>query len=120
MAALAEVEDKLVVVPAPAMQTPITLPAEPAVEARPSVSAEVVDSGVVQSAVVENDAVNSGPVEDNAAKIDGTAVPAQNPSSVFASAPGSAAAPAPAKEVSAPLDKREHDGCIGVGQMGAQ
>ena len=105
MAALAEVEDKLAVVPAPAMQTPITLPAEPAVEERPSVSAEVVDSGVVQSAVVENDAVNSGPVEDNAAKIGGAAVPAQNPSSVFASAPGSAAAPARAKEVSAPLTK---------------
>ncbi len=86
MAAPARVEDKPAVVPAPAAKTQITIAAEPAVEARQPASA-----GVIKNDVVKKDV----------AKIAAVAVPAQNTSSAFKSALGSAAAPAPAKEVTA-------------------
>ncbi len=92
MAALAEVENKPAVVPAPAAQSKTTIAAEPAAEARQPAS-----PGVIKSDVVKNDA----------AKIAAVSVPAQNAGSAFPPAPGSAAAPAPAKEVTA-APAKEH------------
>jgi TonB family protein len=115
MAASAKVEDKSAVVPAPAAQTQITITTQPAVEARPPVAANVVTSGVVKTGMAKNDAVKSGAVTNVAVNTDavkkdaanaaGAAMPAQNPSSVFTLAPGSAAAPAPAKEATIPPAK---------------
>jgi len=91
-----QVEDKPAVVLAPAAQTQPTIAAEPAVEAW-----QPTALGVIKNDVTKNDAVNN----DEAAKIAAVSVPAQNTSSAFTSARGSAAAPAPAKEVTAPPAK---------------
>ena len=92
--ASAKVEDKPAAVPGSAPQAKIrmTTADEPAVQASqpPSLWA------------VSNDAVKNDVVKNEATKIAAASVPAQNPSSAFASPPGSAAAPAPAKEVAAP------------------
>jgi TonB family protein len=92
--ASAKVEDKPAAVPGSAPQAKIrmTTADEPAAQASqpPSLWA------------VSNDTVKNDAVKNEATKIAAASVPAQNPSSAFASPPGSAAAPAPAKEVAAP------------------
>ena len=92
--ASAKVEDKPAAVPGSAPQAKIrmTTADEPAVHASqpPSLWA------------VSNDTVKNDAVKNEATKTAAASVPAQNPSSAFASPPGSAAAPAPAKEVAAP------------------
>src|SRR3984893_8222589 len=92
--ASAKVEDKPAAVPGSAPQAKIrmTTPDNAAVQASqpPSLWA------------VSNDTVKNDLVKNEATKIAAASVPAQNPSSAFASPPGSAAAPAPAREVAAP------------------
>jgi protein TonB len=92
--ASAKVEDKPAAVPGSAPQAKIrmTTADEPAVQASqpPSLWA------------ISNDAVKNDVVKNEATKIAAASVPAQNPSSAFASPPGSAAAPAPAREAAAP------------------
>ncbi|MGA2966546.1 MAG: TonB family protein [Terriglobales bacterium] len=105
MAASAKIEDKPAVVPAPALQTAVTVATQPVVEARQTAAAAVVNSGVVKSDVVKNDTIKSDAAKNDAANIAGAAVLAQNPGSIFTLASGSAAAPAPAKEVTAPPAK---------------
>ncbi len=96
-----KVEDEPAVVPVPVaqteMQTKITIAAEPAVGARQPAS-----PGVVRTDVVSNDVIKSEGIKNEAAKIAAAHVAPKNPSSGFTSAPGSAAAPAPAREVTAP------------------
>jgi len=95
MAASAKVEDNPAVVPAPEVQNRIMIAAEPAVEARQPASPGTVKNDVVKDEAVKNKVV----------AIAAASAAAQNPSSAFRSALGSAAAPAPAKEVSAPPAK---------------
>lgn len=99
--ASAKVEDEPAVVPVPVaqteMQTKITIAAETAVEARQPAS-----PSVVRTDVVSNDAIKSEGIKNEAAKIAAAHVAPKNPSPGFTSAPGSAAAPAPAREVTAP------------------
>ena len=92
--ASAKVEDKPAAVPGSAPQAKIrmTTADEPAVQASQPPSLWAVSNDTVKNDVVKNEAT----------KIAAASVPAQNPSSAFASPPGSAAAPAPAKEVAAP------------------
>jgi protein TonB len=90
MTAAAKVEDQPAVVPAPAAQTQTTIAAEPAVEARQP----------AYPGVIKNDAIKY-----EVPRIAAASIPAQNPSPAFTSAPGSAAAPASAKEVMAPPAK---------------
>jgi protein TonB len=91
--ASAKVEDKPAAVPGSAPQAKIrmTTADEPAVQASQPPSLWAVSNETVKNDVVKNEAT----------KIAAASVPAQNPSSAFASPPGSAAAPAPAKEVAA-------------------
>ena len=95
--ASAEAEDNPAVdsVPeAPAgTQTKITIAAEPAVEARQPASAGMAAG---------DDATKSEAIKNEAAKIVAAHLAPKNLSSAFALAPGSAAAPAPAREVTAP------------------
>jgi periplasmic protein TonB len=90
--ASAKVEDKPAVVPASAAQAKsrITIADEPAVEASQPASLWAVSNDTVKNVVVQNEAI-----------IAAASVSTQNPSSAFASAPGSGAATAPAKEVTA-------------------
>src|ERR1700676_311954 len=92
--ASARVEDKPAAVPGSAPQAKIrmTTADEPAVQASQPPSLWAVSNDTVKNAVVKNEGT----------KIAAASVPAQNPSSAFASPPGSAAAPAPAREVAAP------------------
>src|ERR1700674_3729914 len=92
--ASARVEDKPAAVPGSAPQAKIrmTTADEPAVQASQPPSLWAVSNDTVKNAVVKNEVT----------KIAAASVPAQNPSSAFASPPGSAAAPAPAREVAAP------------------
>jgi periplasmic protein TonB len=92
--ASAKVEDKPAAVPGSAPQAKIrmTTADEPAVQASQPPSLWAVSNDTVKNDVVKNEAT----------KIAAASVPAQNPSSAFASPPGSAAAPAPAREVAAP------------------
>jgi periplasmic protein TonB len=92
--ASAKVEDKPAAVPGSAPQAKIrmTTADEPAVQASQPPSLWAVSNETVKNDVVKNEAT----------KIAAASVPAQNPSSAFASPPGSAAAPAPAREVAAP------------------
>jgi protein TonB len=92
--ALAKVEDNPAVVLAPAAQSKTAIAAAPALESR-----QPEFAGAVKNDVVKNDGVKS-----KAANIAATS-PAQNASSAFTLVPGSAAAPAPAKEVTAPPAK---------------
>jgi protein TonB len=96
-----EVEDDLADVSVPVApvetQTKITIAAEPAVEARQPASA-----GVAATGLAGNDASKSGAIKNEAAKIAAAHLAPKNLSSAFASAPGSAAAPAPARELTAP------------------
>jgi protein TonB len=94
MTASAKVADQPAVVPAPAGQTQTRIAAKPAVEARQPAS-----PGVIKN-VVKNDAI-----KNEVAKIAAASPPAQKSSSAFTSASGSAAAPAPAKEGTAPPAK---------------
>lgn len=89
-----KVEDKPAAVPGSAPQAKIrmTTADEPAAQASQPPSLWAVSNDTVKNDVVKNEAT----------KIAAASVPAQNPSSAFASPPGSAAAPAPAKEVAAP------------------
>ena len=96
MAASAKVEDNPAVVPAPEAQNRITIAAEPAVEARQPASPGAVKNDVAKDEAVKNKVV----------AIAAASAAAQNPNSAFRSALGSAAAPAPAKEVSAPPAKQ--------------
>jgi len=100
--ASAEVEDNpadVSVAEAPAeTQTKITIAAGPAVEARQPSSA-----GVARTDLAGNDAINNEGIKDEAAaKIAAAHVAPTNPYSALTSAPGSAAAPAPAREITAP------------------
>ncbi len=92
--ASAKVEDKPAAVPGSAPQAKIrmTTADEPAVQASQPPSLWAVSNDTVKNDVVKNEGT----------KIAAASGPAQNPSSAFASPPGSAAAPAPAKEVAAP------------------
>src|SRR6202047_1795171 len=92
--ASAKVEDKPAAVPGSAPQARIrmTTADEPAVQASQPPSLWAVSNDTVKNDVVKNEAT----------KIAAASVPAQNLSSAFASPLGSAAAPAPAKEVAAP------------------
>ena len=92
IAASVQVESEPELIPAHAAQTEPMIAAEPPEEWQPA----ALD-------VTENDAVsNSNNVAANIAAVSG---PAQNARSAFTSARGSAAAPAPAKEVTAPPAK---------------
>ncbi len=97
----AEVEDDPADVSVPVApaetQTKITIAAEPAVEAQQPASA-----GVAATGLAGNDASKSEAIKNGAAKIAAAHLAPKNPSSAFTSAPGSAAAPAPAREVTAP------------------
>jgi protein TonB len=92
--ASAKVEDKRAAVPGSAPQAKIrmTTADEPALQASQPPSLWAVSNDTVKNDVVKNEAT----------KIAAASVPTQNPSSAFASSAGSAAAPAPAKEVAAP------------------
>src|ERR1700687_574463 len=94
MTASAKAGDKPAVVPEPAAQTEIAIAAEPTVEARQPAS-----PGVVQNDVIKNEV----------AKAAAASVPPLNTSSIFTSAPGSAAAPAPAKVATAPPAKEKEN-----------
>jgi TonB family protein len=95
MAASAKVEDKPAVVPVPVVprQRPATL-----FEAQLSAS-----SVVVKNSVVDDDAILE--VKNEPAKIPASTAPAHSGSVASKSFPGSAAAPAPAKETAAPPAK---------------
>jgi protein TonB len=95
--ASAKVADQPAVVPAPASQTPATFTAAPAVEVRQPAS-----PGVIKNDVIKSDTSKNEELKNEVAKIAAASLTAKNPSSAFTSAPGSAAAPAPAKEVMAP------------------
>ncbi len=99
--ASAEVEDDLadVSVPVPPVetQTKITIAAEPAVEARQPASA-----GVAATDLAGDSARKSEAIKNEAAKISAARLAPKSLSSAFASATGSAAATAPAREVTAP------------------
>jgi protein TonB len=103
MAASMEIEDVLAALPAPVLQTPapqtppVHVP-EPVVEARQPFLPGAVKSPVDD--IVKNDAVHSL-LNRTPARTLASPSPAQNPSSLF-STPGSAAAAAPAREISAP------------------
>ena len=100
MTASAKVEDRPAVVSAPAAQSKTAIAAEPVLEAR-----QPAPTGVIKNDVIKNDAVKNDVIKHEAATIAAASVPAQNPSSALTSAPGSAAAPARAKEVTAPPAK---------------
>src|ERR1700737_1895085 len=87
------IEDKPAIVPAAAAQPKINMTAadEPVAQASQPASLWAVSNDPLKNAAVKNEA-----------KIAAASVSVQNPSHAFASAPGSAAAPAPAKEVTAP------------------
>jgi len=91
--ASAKVEDKPAVVPASASQNTMkpTTAVELAVGASQPASFWAVSNDTAKNAAGKNEA-----------KIGAATVPAQNPSSAFASAAGSGAATAPAKQVTAP------------------
>ncbi len=99
--ASSKVEDEPAVGPVPVapteMQTKITIAAETAVETRQPAS-----PGAVRTDVVNNDVIKSEGIKNEAAKIAAAHLAPQRSSSGFTSAPGSAAAPAPAREVTAP------------------
>jgi protein TonB len=92
ISASAKVEDKPAAVPASAPQANIktAIVHEPALEASQPASLWAVSNDTVKNVGVKNEV-----------KIAAASVPAQNPSSAFASAAGSGAAPAPAKDVTA-------------------
>jgi TonB family protein len=98
MSASAKVEDKPVVVPMPVAQTPPA--ATLVVEAQPSIFPAAAGNDAVKDEaihkIVKNQPANSAV----------PAGPAHNTSFAFRSVAGSAAAPAPAKEVTAPLVKQ--------------
>jgi periplasmic protein TonB len=81
----------------PETQTKITIAAEPAVEARQPASA-----GVAATGLAGDDANKSEAIKNEAAKTAATRLAPTSLSSAFASATGSAAAPAPARELTAP------------------
>src|SRR5882762_7882370 len=87
------IEHKPVVVPASAAQAKfkMTIADEPSVEASQPASLWAVSNDPLKNVVVKNEATNAA-----------TSVSVQNPSHAFTPSPGSAAAPAPAKEVTAP------------------
>jgi protein TonB len=87
------IEHKAVVVPASAAQAKfkMTIADEPSVEASQPASLWAVSNDPLKNVVVKNETTNAA-----------TSVSVQNPSHAFTSSPGSAAAPAPAKEVTAP------------------
>src|SRR6266478_2471321 len=91
--ASAKVEDKPAVVTASAAQAKInkTLADGPAVEASQPAALWAVSNDTVKNVVAKNEAI-----------IAATSGSVQNPSHAFTSSPGSGAAPAPAKEVTAP------------------
>ena len=99
--ASANVEDESAVVSVPEApaetQTKITIAAEPAVEAQQPASA-----GVATTNLAGNDAGKSEAIKNEAAKIAAAHLAPKNLSSAFTSTPGSAAAPAPARELTAP------------------
>jgi protein TonB len=94
MAASARVEDEPAVIPTPAAQSKTTIAAAPAAEARQPASPHVIKNDLVKNEV-----------KNEATKIAAASIPAQITSSGFTPAKGSAAAPAPAKEVTAPPAK---------------
>jgi protein TonB len=97
----ANVEDESAVVSVPEApaetQTKITIAAEPAVEAQQPASA-----GAATTNLAGNDADKSEAIKNEAAKIAAAHLAPKNLSSAFTSTPGSAAAPAPARELTAP------------------
>jgi protein TonB len=99
--ASANVEDESAVVSVPEApaetQTKITIAAEPAVEAQQPASA-----GAATTNLAGNDADKSEAIKNEAAKIAAAHLAPKNLSSAFTSTPGSAAAPAPARELTAP------------------
>ena len=94
MTASSRVADEPAVVPAHEAQTRITVAAEPAREAR-----QPAPQGLIR-----NDAAGDAAVKNTVTRITAAPLPAKNTSS-FTPAPGSAAAPASAKEVPAPPTK---------------
>jgi protein TonB len=87
------IEHKPVVVPASAAQAKfkMNIADEPALEASQPASLWAVSNDPLKNVVVKNEATNTA-----------ASVSVQNPSHAFASSPGSAAASAPAREVTAP------------------
>jgi periplasmic protein TonB len=91
--ASAKVEDQPAAVPAPAAQPPVTITPVLAIERRRPLA-----PGAIQNVVKKDAAISAA-----------ASVPSQKPqntSSSFTSVPGSAAAPAPAKEITAPPVKK--------------
>src|SRR5271157_633751 len=113
MTSSARVEDQSAVVPVPPAHAPTQTPlqartmiaAEPTLERWQPASPSVVKNDVIKSAAINNDVVKNDAVKNEAASSAALVVPVQNPSYALTSAPGSAAAPAPAKEVTAPPAK---------------
>ncbi len=91
--ASAKVEDKPAVVPASAAQAKIkkTIADEPAAEASQPAALWAVSNDIVKNVAVKNEAI-----------IAAASASVQNPSHAFTSSLGSAAAPTPGKEVTAP------------------
>ena len=92
MTASAKVEENPAVVSVPVAQTKIAIAAEPAVDAPQPASLGLIENDVIKHDVVKNERAN----------ISAASAPPQNTGFAFTSAPGSAAAPAPAKEITAP------------------
>jgi TonB family protein len=92
------VEEKPAAFPTPAAQSQIVIAAEPAAEAlqTDSLSAGKIDAHKIDAQ------------KNETAKIVPASTPIQNPSHAFRSVAGSAAAPAPAREVTAPPAELEH------------
>ena len=97
---LAKVEDNPAVVPAPAAQSKTAIAAGTALE-----SGQPEFAGAVKGEVVRNDVVKNDVFKNKAADIATMSIPAQTSSSTFTPVVGSAAAPAPAKEVTAAAAK---------------
>jgi protein TonB len=102
VAASVPVEEEPVVVPAPVAQVQPAIGAEPAGEVRQPAALGVIRN-VLHNDIIKNDATHQDAAEKSAA----VSVPSQNTRSAFTSVPGSAAAPAPAKEVTAPPAKEK-------------
>jgi protein TonB len=102
--ASADVENESVVAPVPVahseVQSKTAIAPETAAGAR-----EPASPGLAGTGAVSNDTVKSDGIKDESAKIAAAHVAPKTPSSGFTSAPGSAAAPAPAREAAAPPAK---------------
>src|ERR1700691_1575030 len=98
------IEEKPAALPPPVPQSQIAIAAEPAAEALPT---DPLSAGKIDAHKINGHEIDAQKSET--AKIVPASTPIQNPSHAFRSVAGSAAAPAPAREVIAPPTELEHD-----------